>query len=161
MKYSKILNSVFTVFISSNLSHMLQSIDGQPRSLEFRTKQGITTKHRRGGPLFKRKPETLFIISALWEWNMQPSRIEWCEQKLLNMCMQLLNTHQSDIKNTLSHRSVQEDSALAWTWDNAKQTMCTHSPQQQDLALCLLLNLRENLTGSRKVLSKETLLYEI
>lgn len=77
------------------------------------------------------------------------------------MCMQLLNTHQSDIKNTLSHRSVQEDSALAWTWDNEKQTMCTRSPQQQDLALCLLLNLRENLTGSRKVLSKETLLYEI
>lgn len=66
---------------------------------------------------------------------MQPSTTEWCEQKLLNMWVQLLNTHQSDIKNSLSHKNVQEDSGLAWIWENEKQTMCTHSCPQQHLAL--------------------------
>lgn len=156
MKSPQILYTDFTVLYSSDLSHMLQPIDGQPRSLEFRTKQGITTKHRRRGPLFRRKSEALVIIALLWERNVgQTSRIEWHEQKLLHVHA----AHQSDIKNTLSHKNVQECLGLTWAWENEKQTTCTLSPQQQCLALWQLLNLCENLMGSRKeVMGKRKLL---
>ena len=76
MKSPQILCTDFTVLYSSDLSHMLQPTDGQHNSFEFRTKQGTTMKLRRG-PLFKKKPEALFIISVLCECNVvQPSRTE-------------------------------------------------------------------------------------
>lgn len=93
MKSPQILYTDFTVLYSSNLFHMLQPTHGQHSVFEFRTKQGITMKCRRG-PLFKRQPEALFIVSVLWEGNVvQLSKTEQSEQKLLNMCMELPNTH--------------------------------------------------------------------